>query len=160
MGGLIRRSPEEKLEIIQIVEHADLPIKQTLEELDVPRSSFYRWYLRYQEHGRKDCWNRIPESVRQQVVGLALRHPEQSARQLAWRFTDERGYFLSESSVYRILRGFDLVKSPVFQMIAAKDKFEKPTRRVNELWQTAHLCAFHAVQGAGLGLLLSLHSAG
>ncbi len=145
MGRLIRRSPEEKLEIIQIVEHADLPIKKTLEELDVPRSSFYRWYLRYQEHGpegllepparARQFWNRIPENVRQQVVSLALRHPEQSARQLAWRFTDERGYFISESSVYRILRGFDLVKSPVFQMIAAKDKFEKPTRRINELWQ-------------------------
>ncbi len=146
MGGLIRRSPEEKLEIIHIVEHADLSIKKTLEELDVPRSSFYRWYQRYQEHGperllepparARQFWNRIPESVRQQVVSLALRHPEQSARQLAWRFTDERGYFISESSVYRILRGFDLVKSPVFQMIAAKDKFEKPTRRINELWQT------------------------
>lgn len=81
-------------------------------------------------------WNRIPDSVRQQVVDLALKHPEQSARQLAWRFIDERGYFLSESSVYRILRGFDLVKSPVFQMLSAKDRFEKPTRRVNELWQT------------------------
>ena len=146
MGKLIHRSPEEKLEIIQIVEHSDLSIKKTLEELDVPRSNFYRWYLRYQEQGpdglleaparASQFWNRIPESVRQQVVDLALQHPEQSARQLAWRFIDERGYFLSESSVYRILRGFDLVKSPVFQMLSAKDKFEKPTRRVNELWQT------------------------
>ena len=51
MGRLVHRSPEEKLEIIQIVEHSDLSIKKTLEELDVPRSSFYRWYLRYQEHG-------------------------------------------------------------------------------------------------------------
>jgi len=49
---------------------------------------------------------------------------------------DERGYFLSESSVYRILKGFDLVKSPVFQMVSAKEKFEHPTRRVNEMWQT------------------------
>ena len=146
MGRLIHRSPEEKLEIIHIVEHSELSIKKTLEELDVPRSSFYRWYLRYQEQGpdglleaparARQFWNRIPESVRQQVLSLALQYPEQSARQLAWRFIDERGYFLSESSVYRILRGFDLVKSPVFQMLSAKDKFEKPTRRVNELWQT------------------------
>lgn len=48
MGRLIHRSLEEKLEIIQIVEHSELSIKRTLEELDVPRSSFYRWYQRYQ----------------------------------------------------------------------------------------------------------------
>ena len=46
------------------------------------------------------------------------------------------GYFISESSVYRILKGFDLVQSPAFEMVSAKDKYEKPTRRVHELWQT------------------------
>jgi transposase-like protein len=40
MERLIRRSPEEKLEIIHLVEHSNLSIKQTLEELDVPRSTF------------------------------------------------------------------------------------------------------------------------
>jgi len=44
------------------------------------------------------------------------------------------GYFISESSVYRILKGFDLVLSIGFQMDSAKDKYEKPTKRVNELW--------------------------
>ena len=67
---------------------------------------------------------------------LALEHPDKSARQLAWHITDTEGYFISESSVYRILKGFDLVSSPVFQMVSAKDKYEKPTRQVNELWQT------------------------
>ena len=46
------------------------------------------------------------------------------------------GYFISESSVYRILKRFDLVQSPAFLMVPAKEKFEKPTRRVNEMWQT------------------------
>jgi putative transposase len=55
---------------------------------------------------------------------------------LAWHFVDKMGYFLSESSVYRILKGFDLVQSPAFQMVSAKDKFERPTKWVHELWQT------------------------
>lgn len=38
--------------------------------------------------------------------------------------------------MYRILRAFDLVSRPVFMMVSAKDKYEKPTGRVNELWQT------------------------
>ena len=146
MERLIRRTPEEKMEIIHLVEHSDLPITRTLEELDVPRSSFYRWYQKYQEDGYeglaetksspRQFWNRIPDIVRDQVVQIALAHPELSPRQLAWHITDTEGYFISESSVYRILKGFDLVTSPVFHMVPAKDKYEKPTKRVNELWQT------------------------
>ncbi len=145
------------MEIIHLVEHSDLPITRTLEELDVPRSSFYRWYLKYQEDGYegladyksspRQFWNRIPDMVRDQVVQIALAHPDKSPRQLAWHITDTEGYFISESSVYRILKGFDLVASPVFMMVPAKDKYEKPTKRVNELWQTdfTHL----KVQGWG-----------
>ena len=142
----MRCSQAEKMEIIHLVEHSNLSIKKTLEELDVPRSNFYRWYQRYQEDGydglaekkprAKRIWNRIPEEVKEQVVDLALSHPEKSCRQVTWQFVDQEGYFLSESSVYRILKGYDLVQSPLFEMIAAKDKFEKPTRFVNELWQT------------------------
>ena len=47
----MRYSPAEKLEIIRLVENSSLSIKATLAELDVPRSTFYRWYLRYQESG-------------------------------------------------------------------------------------------------------------
>lgn len=150
----MRYSQAEKMEIIHLVEHSNLPTKKTLEELDVPRATFYRWYLHYQVDGypgltnkkpkARQIWNRIPEEVKEQVVELALVHPEKSCRQIAWLFVDEMGYFLSESSVYRILKSYDLVKSPVFQMIPAKDKFEKPTRQVNELWQT-HFTQFRVV---------------
>jgi hypothetical protein len=67
-------------------------------------------------------------------VQFALENPDKSPRQLAWQITDTEGYFISESSVYRILKGFDLVSSPVFQMVSAKDKYKKPSRWVNELW--------------------------
>jgi len=143
---MMRRSQAEKIEIIHLVEHSDLSISKTLDELDVPRSTFYRWYQRYQDEGLdgvadlkprpRQFWNRIPDIVRDQVVQIALEHPDKSARQLAWHITDMEGYFISESSVYRILKGFDLISSPVFQMVSAKDKYEKPTKRVNELWQT------------------------
>jgi transposase InsO family protein len=146
VGRLIRRTPEEKLEIIHLVEHSNLSVKRTLEELAVPRSTFYRWYGHYQEDGPdglrdrksnpRQFWNRIPKQVKEQVVELALQQPEKSSRQLAWHFVDKVGYFISESSVYRILKGFDLVQSPAFEMVSAKDKFEKPTKRVHELWQT------------------------
>lgn len=146
MGKLIRRSAAEKRELIDIVEHSALSVEQTLFELDVPRSSFYRWYQQYRKNGpggleprkptRQQFWNRIPNSVNDQVVQLALAHPEKSARQLAWQFTDQEGYFVSESSVFRLLKRFDLVESPAFEVVTAAERFPVPTRKVNELWQT------------------------
>ncbi len=154
---MMRRSQAEKIEIIHLVEHSELSISRTLDELDVPRSTFYRWYQRYQEEGLdgvadhkprpRQFWNRIPDIVRDQVVQFALENPDKSSRQLAWHITDTEGYFISESSVYRILKGFDLISSPVFQMVSAKDKYEKPTKRVNELWQTDF--TYLKVQGWG-----------
>ena len=146
MERLIRYTPEEKMEIIHLVEHSNLSVKKTLEELQVPRSTFYSWYQRYQEHGMdglknkklkvKQFWNRIPDHVRGQIVNLALEYPDESPRQLTYRFIDEKVYFVSESSVYRILKGYDLIESPAFEVITAKNKFENPTKRVNEMWQT------------------------
>ena len=146
MERLIRFTPEEKMEIIHLVEHSNLSVKKTLEELQVLRSTFYSWYQRYQEHGMdglknkklkvKQFWNRIPDHVRGQIVNLALEYPDESPRQLTYRFIDEKAYFVSESSVYRILKGYDLIESPAFEVITAKNKFDNPTKRVNEMWQT------------------------
>lgn len=44
MGRVTRSSAAEKLEIIRIVEGSSLSVKQTLAELGIPRSTFYRWY--------------------------------------------------------------------------------------------------------------------
>ena len=146
MGRMTRRSPEEKREIIHLVEHSEMSVSHTLKELGVPRSTFYRWYSDYLEEGEdglsdkcprpRQFWNRIPETVRQLVVDLALEHPDRSSRQIAWLFTDQEGYFISESSVYRILKRYDLIESPAFEVITAADTFKHPTKRVNELWQT------------------------
>ena len=112
----------------------------------MPRSSFYRWYHQYQQEvekglepqpsKRRQFWNRLPEAVCDQIVRLALAQPDKSARQLAWLFTDQEGYFVSESGVFRLLERFDLVESPAFPLVTAADRFAHPTRRVNELWQT------------------------
>ena len=67
---------------------------------------------------------------------IALERAELSPRELACRITDEEGYFISESSVYRILKAYDLIPSPACIVVSASDRFKRPTRRVNEMWQT------------------------
>jgi transposase InsO family protein len=154
---MMRRDEAEKREIIHLVEHSALSVKKTLAELQVPRSTFYRWYKQYLEEGEAglvdhrpnphQIWNRIPQEVKQQVVELALEHPDRSSRQIAWLFTDEKGYFISESSTYRILKGFDLVESPAFRVMSAAEKYQHPTKQVHELWQTDF--TYFKIQGWG-----------
>ena len=142
----MRYSASDKTEIIRLVEQSHLPARRTLDKLDIPRSSFYRWYDRYQRGGpegladrpsRPDrVWNRIPEAIRSQIVGLALDQPELSPRELAVRFTDEEKYFVSEASVYRLLKAHDLITSPAYIVIKAAEEFKDKTTAPNQLWQT------------------------
>jgi len=142
----MRYGQAEKMEIIRLVEGSPLSVKETLAELKVNRSTFYTWYSRYREHGYdglattyhppKQFWNHIPPWEKQRVVETALEHPEKSPRELACYLTDSRGYYISESTVYRILKAHDLVTSPLYTVISAHDKFPQPTKEVNELWQT------------------------
>ena len=52
------------------------------------------------------------------------------------RFTDTEGYFVSEASVYRLLKAHDLIASPAFIMMKAADEFKDKTTAPNQLWQT------------------------
>jgi putative transposase len=142
----MRYPASEKLEVIRLVEQSHLPAKRTLDRLGIPRSTFYLWYDKYLEGGVDaledqspmpgHVWNRIPDDVRSQIVDLALEQPELSPRELAVRFTDTRSYFVSEASVYRLLKAHDLITSPAFVVIKAASEFTDKTTAINQMWQT------------------------
>ena len=52
------------------------------------------------------------------------------------RFTDTESYFVSEASVYRLLKALDLIASPAYIVIKAADEFKDKTTAPNQLWQT------------------------
>jgi len=107
----MRHSPSEMLEIIRIVEDSELSVRRTLKEMGIHRSTFYNWYRRYLDDGveglgpkkpkARTVWNKIPEEVK------------------------------SESSVYRILKGHDLITSPAYILMQAGDSFKNPTRHIH-----------------------------
>jgi transposase-like protein len=80
--------------------------------------------------------DRIPDGVRENVIQMALDEPALSPRELAVRFTDSQSYFVSEASVYRLLKAHDLIASPAFIVIKAADAFQDKTTAPNQLWQT------------------------
>lgn len=142
----MRYPASEKLEIIRTVEASHLPTRQTLKMLGIPSSTYYDWYARWSDGGLDaltdrsprpwSVWNRIPDKVREDVVDFALEHEDLTPRELAVKYTDEKRYFVSESSVYRILSAEDLITAPAHVVIRAADEFRDKTTRPNELWQT------------------------
>jgi putative transposase len=142
----MRYPASEKLEIIRLVEGTHLSARLTLAKLGIPRTTFYRWYDRYLQRGEaglqdqspkpKHVWNRISDEVRRRVVDLAWEETELSPRELAVTFTDKESYFVSEASVYRVLKAHDLITSPAFIVIKAASEFKDKTTAINQLWQT------------------------
>ncbi len=142
----MRYTQSEKMEIIRLVEDSKLSVRRTLEELEVNRTSFYRWYNAYlndgydglasKKKGPKRFWNKIPKIEKDMILKKAELKPELSPRELAWHITDSEGYYISESSVYRILKANGMITSPAFSLISAADKFKHQTKKINELWQT------------------------
>ena len=102
----------EKLEVIRLVEGSELSIRRTLTELGVSRSSFYRWYRQYLDGGPEGLepasraprrfWNKLPESVKEQCLEVALQHPEKSPRELAWHITDEHTQEIDEGTLNNV----------------------------------------------------------
>ena len=142
----MRYPAAEKLEIIRLVETSPLPVRRTLAQIGIPKSTFYAWYDRYVSGGLealedrrprpRRVWNRIADEVRDKVLQLALDQPELSPREVAVTFTDRHETFVSEASVYRLLKAEGLITSPAFILMQASDRFANPTTAINQLWQT------------------------
>jgi len=138
----MRYSASEKLEIIRTVEASHLPVRQTLSMLGIPSTTYSRWSEGGLD-GLEDVaphpgsvWDRLPDETRADIIEFALEHEELTPRELAVKYTDEKQYFVSEPSVYRILKAADLITAPAHIEMKAANEFKDRTTRPNELWQT------------------------
>lgn len=143
----MRFTQSEKHEIIQLVEGSSIGVNKTLKELKIHKRTFYNWYARYQQGGfdalgpsqkgsQRRVWNKIPEQEKNHVVEIALEKPQMSSREIACYITDNSKRFISESSVYRILKERGLISAPAFILTSASDSFKDKTETVNQMWQT------------------------
>ena len=85
----------------------------------------------------------------------ALDRPELSPRELAVTFTEPENYFVSESSVYRLLKAHALITRAAFIVIKAASAFKDKTTAVHQQWQR-----FYLSEGYWLGLDSSIHDTG
>ena len=142
----MRFTVSEKQELIHVVTGSDLGVNKVLKELGLNKSTFYNWYKAYCDFGidglapSERCsnrqWNSIPQEQKNLIVSLALDNPHLSSRELAVKLTDEQQIFISESSVYRILKTRGLITTPSHIFLSAGDEFTTKTHFVHQMWQT------------------------
>jgi putative transposase len=115
-----------------------------LQELKIPRSTYYKWRKAYQESGieglkkvksKRRVWNRLSVGEVQKVLEIARRNPELSSRLLAVKITDEEDFSISESTVYRVLKGNGLIYPRPLMEMPAQKQWRHKTTRPDELWQ-------------------------
>jgi len=134
-------SAEGKAEIIALVSQTGLSRSRALAQLRLPRSTYYRWLKRLSEGRLKDKkggsplpWNKIRPDEQGRILTEARDSPELSCRQLAWKLTDCGNTYVSESTVYRILKREGLIKPAEIIGFKASKEYRRKTKQPNELW--------------------------
>ena len=131
-------SGAEKAEVLDKVASSGLLKRRILGGLGVPRSTYYRWLRRKEQHrpgGGNPPWNKLTSQEVDYVLSAAREMPELSCRQLAAWTTDSQGFSISESTVYRILRREGLVKRAEMQLAAGKE-YHRKTTGPHQMWAT------------------------
>ena len=136
-------SIQGKSEILGLVTNSGLPCRQALAQLKLARSTYYRWLRRQAEKRLEDRkggspipWNKISPEEETRVLAEARASPELSSRQIAWKLTDAGQMYVSESTVYRILKREGLIRPAEIIGFKAAKEYRHKTKRPNELWAT------------------------
>ena len=128
-------SPAEKANILSRLESQSSCKRKLLLELGVPRSTYYRWRKGFETVKRKTPWNRVTPNEERRILAVAREFPELSSRKLSVWLTDNEGFAVSESTVYRILKREGLVKRQEIEIPAATEYHTKTTRP-HQMWAT------------------------
>jgi transposase InsO family protein len=147
-------STVDKVAIMARVETLTGRKRQALMVLGIPKSSYYRWRRRQPDSKKpRRPWNRITPVEEDKVLAVARESPDLSSRQLSAWIIDIKGFAVSESTVYRILRREGLVKRLEVQLVAGKEYHTK-TKRPHQMWATD--ASYFRVAGWGYYYLVTV----
>ena len=153
-------SAAERAKVLERVGASSTPTRQMLQELGVPKSTYYRWRARTYSSDtatppvrKRVPWNRLTEDEERMVLVVARASPEWSSRQVSAWITDHEDVSVSEASVYRLLRREGLVRRLEAVDPAGKEYTHKATRP-HQLWATD--ASYFRVAGWGYYYLVTV----
>jgi transposase InsO family protein len=133
------------MEVIRSVEGSGLNISDAIVKFDIPRSTYYRWKRKLKSQGikglrdnkpyRGKTWNQLLPWQADKILEYATFYPELSSREISLYITDNEGFSVSESTVYRRLKERELIPEPKIKTFPASDEYHIKTMGINQLWQ-------------------------
>jgi len=139
-------SRNNKMKFIRLIEGSELCISDALSKYDVPRSTYYRWKRKLCGQGIKGLhdnkpyrirtWNQLLSWQVDKILEYATFNPEYSSREICLYITDNEGFSVSKTTVYRILKAQGLIAKRQRKTFPAGEEYHSKPQRVNEQWQT------------------------
>lgn len=139
-------SSNEKMEMLRVAMGSNGSIRKTLDALDLPKSTYYRWRHKWRQMGlmglrdtrpkRSGSWNTLTPDQQSKIIDIAALNLDWPCRQISFYITDYEGFSVSKSTVYRILKAEGLLADRQFRTFAAGDEYHAKPQHVNEQWQT------------------------
>jgi len=132
-------------EIVSVItwlkEHARFPVRESLEIIELPRATYFRWLKSEGKEERKE--NNVPkghwllEWETEKIIEYKRENPETGYRRLAWMMVDRDIVAVSPTSVYRTLQraGLSSRWTTAPGNGAHRDGFEQP-QRPHEQWHS------------------------
>ena len=139
-------SQERKFEVIKAVEASELSVTKTLQRLNQPKTTYYRWLKKYRREGyeglkdkppvSKRPWNKLLPKEDEKILEVARGKTNLSSREISFHLADSAGFTVHETTVYRRLKALDLIKPLKRKTFPASDEYHTKTKAPNEMWQT------------------------
>jgi transposase InsO family protein len=139
-------STQEKMEMLRVAMGSDVSIRKTLDALDLPKSTYYRWRHKWRQMGllglrdirpkRCGSWNKLLPDQQTKIIDIATLNLDWPCRQISFYITDHEGFSVSKTTIYRILKAHGLIAERQRKTFPAGNEYDVKPQRVNEQWQT------------------------
>jgi len=136
--------PIQRAALIEGMESRGPGRRKRLKDVAIPRSTYYAWRAKYEAEGTRGlehrnrgrrAWNALTDEEETMVLRAAHDRPELSSRLLWIYLLDEKEHSISKSTVFRILKKYNLIVARPQDQRPAGKAWRHKTTRPDEIYQ-------------------------